>query len=262
MYASETTDRMLLRRFLSQKPMRSAYLLGVLDPAFFRFTRWFAAMAEPRKKIGAVAMLYSGFRLPMLITHGDAHLLEGAVEAAQPDIPEQIYLQVARAHDAVLGQSFELDGLRSILRMGLTKDGYQADDACCDGVEPLGHPDTAALMELYRTYPDAFFEPYQLESGHYCGIREGDRLLSAAGVHTLSAEFGIGVIGNVVTMPDQRGKGLAKRCVHHVLRSLFEKVPTVALNVPERDHGARRLFSSIGFEQVERMLEGLAPRRI
>ena len=238
-------------------------MLGDLDPAYFRFTRWFVAQSEEQKSFDSIAMLYSGLRLPVLLTHGDANGLEAAVERAVQEIPGTIYTQMEEDHDVVLARYYKMGDVRSMIRMGLNKEdfSFRADTESGDVVQ-LSHADTADLMELYSFYPDAFFEPYQLETGYYFGIRVGERLAAVAGVHVISEEFQVAAIGNIVTHPDFRGRGLAQSCVSHLVTKLFERVDTIALNVPEENHKARKTFESLGFSTHTRFLEGVATRRV
>ena len=69
-------------------------------------------------------------------------------------------------------------------------------------------------------------------------------------------------IGHVVTHPDFRGNGLAQACVAHLVARLFDRVDTIALNVPEENLKARKTFESLGFTTHTRFLEGVATRRV
>jgi predicted GNAT family acetyltransferase len=116
-------------------------------------------------------------------------------------------------------------------------------------------------MALYRFYPDNFFEPYQLESGFYYGIRVDGRLVSVAGVHLVSERFDVGVLGNIVTHPDHRGRGLSTRCTGYLLEALFERVARVALDVDEGNAAAMACFEQFGFRPRCALVEGFASPR-
>ena len=112
-----------------------------------------------------------------------------------------------------------------MVRMGLQRDAFIPASGT-EFVEPISHADTAALMALYRFYPDHFFEPYQLESGLYYGVWEDGELVSAAGVHVVSERFNIVALGNIVTHPDYRGRGLAVACTSAILEKLSAAYPS------------------------------------
>ncbi|MCK6574565.1 GNAT family N-acetyltransferase [Myxococcota bacterium] len=111
-------------------------------------------------------------------------------------------------------------------------------------------------MHLYRHYPDNFFDPAQLGTGLYFGVREEGELVSVAGVHVVSATYDVAVIGNIVTHSEHRGRGLATRCVARVLSALFGQVTHVALNVQATNVPALACYRRFGFTEQSKCLEG------
>lgn len=107
-----------------------------------------------------------------------------------------------------------------------------------------------ALERLYRQLadgPDAF-QPQQLEHGIYFGIRRGDQLLSAAGTHVACRPLGIAALGNVATLPTERGRGLGAavcRAVIDELRGIGYR--TIVLNVRMENQAAIRVYRKLGF---------------
>lgn len=86
-----------------------------------------------------------------------------------------------------------------------------------------------------------------LETDEYFGIRDRDRLLGVAGVHVVSATHGVAALGNIVTDPNHRGRGIARRCTAAVCRSLRRRVDTISLNVAADNAPALRCYRSLGF---------------
>ncbi|MFH9350516.1 GNAT family N-acetyltransferase [Kitasatospora sp. NPDC017646] len=68
------------------------------------------------------------------------------------------------------------------------------------------------------------------------GRNEDGRPVAAAGVHVHSAAHRVAVLGNVVTHPDARGRGLARACVTAPYRRLAPAAdhlgPTSARTTP------------------------------
>jgi len=254
----EVQDTEVLSRFFLTDPITNAYQLGDLDPAYFGSCRWFADRADD--DMGAVALLYQGLSLPALLTTGDADVLAELLREVRNVLPERFQYQVADDHIDALELFFSLRTKARMLRMALRADAYIQPDDFGVNVVRLGHRDTAMIAELYQHYPDNFFEPYQLESGLYFGVKSGDRLVSIAGIHVVSEQYDVAAIGNLVTAPDSRGQGLATACTARLLDELFERVSLVALNTGESNEPAIRTFKRLGFTEHMRYLEGRIER--
>jgi len=128
-------------------------------------------------------------------------------------------------------------------------------------VESLSHRNTGEIIALYQHYPDNFFEPSQLDSGHYLGVRVEDVLVSVAGVHLHSPSFGIAALGNIVTHPEHRGRGLSTACTEALCERLFEgQVDTLALNVRRHNRSAVRVYEKLGFRYHDTYLEGFVDK--
>lgn len=117
---------------------------------------------------------------------------------------------------------------------------------------PIGPNDLAPLNALFATDTrgDRFFVPQLLGQGTYRGIWSGAQLVAVAGTHVVSELRGVAAIGNVVTHPEHRRRGLAARTTSAVARHLLDRVDTVGLNVDATDPGPRRLYAQLGFEVV------------
>jgi predicted GNAT family acetyltransferase len=124
-------------------------------------------------------------------------------------------------------------------------------------VDVLGTEDLDDLAELYReAYPGTWFEPHQLDSGRYVGIREDGRLVCVAGLHVYSPAYGVAALGNVATLPAARGRGLAQGACAALCRLLLDDgIATIALNVRADNIAARRAYERIGFETVAEYVE-------
>lgn len=127
-------------------------------------------------------------------------------------------------------------------------------------VRTLGRADLPALEALFATDPAAgdFFHPGLLDTGHYLGVdlanadgpADGVGLAAAAGIHVIEPGHGVAAIGNVVTQPAMRGRGLATAVVSALTARLRTRVDTVGLNVTLANATAGRLYRRIGFVPV------------
>lgn len=263
MEVQEIQDTHVLRAFLAQDPVGNAYLLGDLADDYLPFCRWYGARDEDGS-LRALVLLYKGLRLPALltVTDGDpasAHLLADIFSYARARslFPSPAWIHAWRHHLPPLETSLlHAQPLELMRRMSLRRAQYQPR-ARRHKVRPLGHQDTAAIVRLYKHYPDNFFEPYQLESGLYFGIDAPDDGLAAiAGIHVLSQADDIAAIGNLVTRPDLRQQGHASDITSRLLDALFERVSLVTLNVRDNNAAAIALYEKFGFVPHHTYYEG------
>lgn len=274
-----------LRAFLGRDPFATAYMLGDLDPLYASFCTWWIASeaagasrsvapgasetsTSPRDV--AVLLVYTGLSAPVVLTHGTASGIQAILAQAGDELPQRAHVHMSPDHLAVLDQHFTLDRLRPMVRMGLRAvevsatgkpAGLAFPPAPVPGygpVERLGHRHTGDIMALSQHYPDSFFEPHQLSSGHYYGIfappspqagpDAGPVLVAVAGVHIVSKSDRLAALGNIVTHPDHRGKGLSTVATMHLCRELAaEGIELLALNVERRNASALRVYEKLGF---------------
>jgi len=138
--------------------------------------------------------------------------------------------------------------------------------AAAGEVSLLSGTDIDAVNRLYadghRTGegPD-FFDPSMVEQGMFRGVWEGDELVAVAGTHLVEPAYGVCAIGNVYTRRDRRRRGLASLVTSAVVSdALLRSLPTVALNVDQRNAAASRVYERLGFRRYCEFVEGLALR--
>lgn len=255
MAVEKITDREELRDFLMRDKLANAYLLGNLDPSVFHFCDWYCARRDGGE-IGSILTVYQGLSLPVVFMVGAKPNFQDFLTEVKDDLPERFHFHVLENHIDTVRHVFDTKDTVRMHRMGLEREDYKPLDDTSE-VERLGHRDTAAIMELYAHWPDNFFEPSQLETGLYFGVREDDgTLLSIAGIHVVSEEYDVAVIGNLVTHPKARGRGLATVCTGRLLDELFDRVSLIALNVQEDNEPAIKMYSNLGFSDNNVFWEG------
>lgn len=127
-------------------------------------------------------------------------------------------------------------------------------------LEPADGDACTALLEQTSGSPE-FFRHDLLGTGRHTGIFDGDALVAMAGTHVIDTEQGLAAIGNVNTLPEYRGRGLARRVVAALARRLREEVDIVALNVARDNAPARNLYEGLGFLPLMEYQEAELVRR-
>lgn len=261
-HIAEIKDADLLRQYLTRDRVGNAYLLGNLDPSYMPFCRWYGCMEG--HQIKALLLLYKGLRLPALLavaprsTEEASRYLDPLIQEVKESLPSQMWLHVWKCHRPILERHFGLDSLQRMIRMHLHRETYKRPSTET-AVRRLQHSDTASIMELYKHYPDNFFEPYQLESGLYFGVDRGQKgqgIAAIAGIHVCSQTHDIAAIGNLVSHPEERQKGYATAVTTQLLDELFQSVSLVTLNVQEHNKAAIALYEKFGFSRHHAYFEG------
>lgn len=243
----DTSDKAALAQFFARDQSLHLYETGDLDPFFWPDTRWFGWALDG--ELRSVALLYTGTSVPTLVVLERTHLEEAAalLRAVRPQLPARFYAHLSPGLAGELDDA-ELHPHGTHLKMSL-----QAPDRAravrADGAEPLGPEHHDELLDFYqRSYPGNWFVPRMLETGQYFAIRRGGSLAAVAGVHVYSPRYRVAALGNITTLPEQRGNGLGRQVTARVCQSLLESVTTIGLNVHADNAAAIRCYRGIGFE--------------
>jgi ribosomal protein S18 acetylase RimI-like enzyme len=238
----------------------AVYALGDLSPAHFSHSAWFQAPGpEP-----TLALLYRAFTPAVLFALGRPD----AVRPLLADLVQEpeLYLHVRPDLLPVLETRYQVAAPRAMWRMLLEPARFPTLPRSQE-LTRLGPADLEALQTLYADgaatgeSPD-FFAPAMLAEGVYFGAWQGHDLVSAAGTHLVVPQEDVAAVGNVYTRRDWRGRGLAVRLTGAVVAELLLRgLRTVALNVNQDNHVARRVYERLGFARYCDFIEGLAVRR-
>ena len=205
----QLVDQEELLAYLMKDRLASAYLLGNLDPLYDQFCRWYGVRGADGE-LHAVALWYTGLSIPVVFIEAgelDAARRKEFMEACEAVFPSRFLFHVIEENMSMAREVFDVSSYQKLHRLGLKRENLKRSTSSQDSVVRLGHRDTAQIMSLYSHYPDHLFEPYQLESGLYFGVRgEEGELLSIAGVHVISPQYDVAVIGNLITHPDARDR--------------------------------------------------------
>ncbi len=117
------------------------------------------------------------------------------------------------------------------------------------------------LNRLYNLGITSWLPAESIANGVYYGVRVNGRLVAAAGTHVVSRESRLACVGNVLTAPDQRGKGYAKITTGAVTQELLRFCDQVVLNVRSDNPPALAAYRALGYREHTRFEERLVHRR-
>jgi ribosomal protein S18 acetylase RimI-like enzyme len=234
----------------------SAYALAYLDPRLFELSEFFEATYGQR---WALVMHARGGLGASTVTLGDPAAVNGLLRM-HPG-PHQTFLTCETTHVDGLLASHNLWRPQTMLRMQVDRHAFVAP-ANPPAVRRLIDADAHDLNQLYATEGDGLrYSGRQVSEGIYFGAHVRGRLVAAAGTHIHSLREGVGVIGNVFTHPDFRGRGLGTSVTAAVAEQLLKACSLVVLNVDPANRTARHIYENLGFTEAGRLVEAMATRR-
>jgi ribosomal protein S18 acetylase RimI-like enzyme len=251
----ELRDRRAIASLLRRNPAAHVYELGDLDDFYWPDTRWLGW--EAGGVLEHVVLLYTQPDVPVLLAIADApaSTMADLLEAALPDLPAPLYVHATAPLLDTLVRRYRVASAAPHLKLALGATELVRRQAL--PVEVLGPDDLPAITALYAdAYPGTWFEPRQLATGRYVGIWQEGRLVCVAGVHVYSPRWGVAALGNVATLPELRGHGLARgACAALCCLLLEDGIETIALNVRADNVAAIRAYTRLGFEQAAEYVE-------
>ncbi len=260
----ESRDTHELEVAMSLDRAYSAYALAQLDTPLFAQTRFWLGESDDNAS-GLVVHTRGNGRSMLLL--GDP-LVVRAILAMHPG-PRFAYLATAMPkHFLALHPTHHTANQLTMCRMQVTTDSFHpATKAPKVGtafpIRRLHGFDVPALNAFYRTGGGpSHYTPIDVERAPYWGAFEGPRLVAVAGTHVVAPERGVGVIGNVLTHPAYRSRGLATCVTSAVTTELFAQgVSLTALSVDPNNTPAIRAYRRLGYERGTSVVEAQLVRR-
>lgn len=254
-------DRALLAAFFGRDPALHAYALGDLDPFFWPHTQWYGL--EEEGELRQAVLLYTAEDPPVVQAITDnAGEMRVLLPALLSLLPARVFLHLSPGLRPALASHYSFDLPQTHLKLAL-RDLARADAIPIGGVVRLGPPDADELRAFYdQSYPGHWFQARMLETGQYFGVRRDGQWASVAGVHVYSPVQRVAALGNVVTHPNWRGRGLATQTCAALCRSLRETTNTIGLNVHEDNAPALACYKALGFVPVAAYEEMTAVRKL
>jgi ribosomal protein S18 acetylase RimI-like enzyme len=248
-----STDRGLLRAFLERDRIYAAYALCDLDDREFGRTRWGVAFAGSDPV--AVVLEYAGLAPQPVFVMGE----NAGIAAILRELirPRAAYLAARAEHLSAVASIYRMEPGPPMVRMWVDRTTFRPYPAEVARLLPV---EVGDLNRLYQLGFTAWLPPSAVAEGVYYGIRVGGRLVSAAGTHVISPEARLGVVGNVMTHTDFRGRGYATALTGAVTADLLRFCDQVVLNVRSDNPPALQAYAKLGYREHVRFEERLIHR--
>jgi GNAT superfamily N-acetyltransferase len=252
-------EKLDIEQFFEQDPYLHIYGLGDLDDFFWPYTTWYGSRSGGRLK--AVVLVYSGQEIPTLLGLSNDHqTMAELLRSIQHLLPLQFYAHLSPGLEAVFRETHDVGPGEEHCKMALL-DGEAVAAVDTSGVIRLGADDLTELQSLYNeSYPGNWFDPRMLKTKQYFGIKDGGRLLSAAGIHVFSHRYRVAALGNITTRTEYRNRGYGTQVTAVLCRSLWDVGARIGLNVRADNTAAVSCYKKIGFKLAARYGEFMVRR--
>ncbi len=251
--ARPIADRAALRSFLEQDRLFAAYAICDLEDREWNRTRWGAAYAD--HDLVAVVLEYGGSSPQPIFVMGRT---DGIVAILSDVIrPRAAYAAALPEHAPALEQLYRVDPGPQMVRMWVDRARFRPYPASVQRLLPV---EIGEVNRLYGLGFTSWLPSSAIAEGVYFGIRVNGRLVSAAGTHVISPSARLGVVGNVLTHVDYRGRGYATAVTGAVTAELLRTCDQVVLNVRSDNPPALQAYRRLGYAEHVRFEERLIHR--
>lgn len=248
-------DRARIAAFMRQRPEAHAYELGDLDDFDWPHTVWFGW--EPADHLEQVALLYTQPRIPVLIAIAEPpqRSMAELLAAITWSLPSVLYTHATPALLDTLAERYAIEGAERHLKLALERTDLLEQHALETEILTRDHLDEVNAFYAV-SYPGTWFAPRMLTTNRYVGVRDDGRLACIAGVHVHSPTWRVAALGNVATLPELRGRGLAQGACASLCRLILaDGIETIALNVRADNAAAIAAYTRLGFAPVTEYVE-------
>jgi len=245
-----------VRAYLSTDRLGSAYALADLDGEA-EVARWWLA----RRAGEAVAATVVVESLPFRPTFAMGE--PGAIGDLFRDAlrEQRVVVNAPLPSRSFIEQQYRFERVDRMERMVVDAGSFQSNAARAQGLVRLGPEHLDDLIDLYGHVSRSYFTPDRIARQIYFGVFVSGSLVAAAGTHVQAARSGLAAVGNVLTRPAYRSRGMATAVTAAVTEVALEKHRDVVLNVRSDNTPALRVYRGLGYRTHSLFLEGPAVRR-
>jgi GNAT superfamily N-acetyltransferase len=244
------------RELVDQLPLVPNLLVHAdLTPPLAERTRVFLAFA-PTGELRGVGTAYLGFGRPAL---GVATLGESWDEAVAREVLKHVREGIGApaiaiddvAHESTWASAFTVKARHEEVHYILSPSAtLPVNDEV--PVTRVARSDLVRLDAFLRKHGATAWSAESFATGPYVWVLEGDEVVAAAGVHFDTRV--VGQVANVLVREASRGRGLGRAVTAAIARRLRAEGKIVSLFVMSDNTPARRLYESMGFKPVRRLV--------
>ncbi len=236
-----------------------AYHLGDLDDFHFAHCQW-AADYHERARIEEAVLIYNGGSIPTVMAFGTSPRFEAFLTQLIELLPGKFHGHYQKEQRSYFQKAYQPKHRESCWKMKFVDSAKVSavNDTEYKNIIRLNEAHAAELEQVYAlAYPDGYFDRRMLHTGKYFGYSHNGRIVSAAGVHVDSAEYGVSVLGSIATLPKFRARGLATRVTARLLKELISQRKVITLNVKAENAPAIKCYANLGFVKTHEYEESL-----
>ena len=254
--ARQFADRDAIRAFLERDRLFAAYALCDLEDREWARSHWGAAWRGD--DLIAVALEYAGLSPQPLFVMGEGDGIEAILR--QVIRPRVAYVAALPGDLPAVEHHYRVDQGASMVRMWVDRSHFRPYPS---EVRKLLPTDIGELNRLYGLGFASWLPASSISEGVYYGMKVGGQLVSAAGTHVISTTARLGVVGNVLTHYQFRGRGYATAVTGAVTAELLRSCDQVVLNVRSDNPPALNVYRRLGYQEhcrfEERLIHRLGP---
>ena len=254
--ARQMTDRDAVRAFLERDRLFAAYALCDLEDREWARSHWGAAWRGD--ELIAVALEYAGLSPQPLFVMGEAAGIEAIL--GQVIRPRVAYVAAHGGDLPSVAAHYRVDQGATMVRMWVDRAHLRPFPS---DVRRLLPAEIGDLNRLYGLGFASWLPASSISEGVYYGMKVGGELVAAAGTHVISPTARLGVVGNVLTLDQFRGRGYATATTGAVTSELLRSCDQVVLNVRSDNPPALNVYRRLGYQEhcrfEERLIHRLGP---
>ena len=233
----------------------TAYALAQLEPQAFARSEWW--LCETPEGTGLVCHSQAGLG-NATVTLGPTEVV-AAILSIHPGAT-QTFATAKTDHLSVLESVHSLPERHIMWRLHVDAERFRPEPG---GAVRLRGTQVRELNRLYGSEGGpTSYRAHHLEEGCYYGTMDQGRLVAVAGTHAISPTYRIGVIGNVFTHPQFRGRGYATQSTSAVTAELLKRCDDVVLSVDPTNTPALQAYERLGYRPVGELVEAPAWRHL